>query len=119
MAKLLVHLATGPENPTRGALALLVARTAVEEGHDVQLFLAGDAVQYARPATASTAHGIGTGSFGEHWEARAAAGVPIYLSGMSSHARGLEPENAAEGVELAPPTKLVELATWADSALTY
>jgi predicted peroxiredoxin len=119
MAKLLVHLATGPENPTRGALALLVARTAVEEGHDVQLFLAGDAVQYARPATASTAQGIGTGSFGEHWEALATAGVPIFLSGMSSNARGIEPETSAEGVELAPPTKLVELAIWADSTLTY
>jgi predicted peroxiredoxin len=119
MAKLLVHLATGPENPTRGALALLVARTAAEEGNDVQVFLAGDAVQYARPATASTAQGIGTGSFGEHWEALVTAGVPIYLSGMSSNARGLEPETAAEGIEMAPPAKLVELATWADSTLTY
>jgi uncharacterized protein len=119
MSKLLVHLATGPENPTRGALALLVARTAAEEGHDVQVFLAGDAVQYARPATASTAQGIGTGSFGEHWEALASAGVPIFLSGMSSNARGLDPETAAEGVEMAPPVKLVELATWADSTLTY
>ena len=119
MAKLLVHLATGPENPTRGALALLVARTAAEEGHDVALFLAGDAVQYARPATASTAHGIGTGSFGEHWEALVSAQVPIFLSGMSSNARGLEPEAAAEGIELAPPAKLVELAAWADSTLTY
>jgi uncharacterized protein len=119
MSKLLVHLATGPENPTRGALALLVARTAAEEGHDVQLFLAGDAVQYARPATASTAHGIGTGSFGEHWEALVSAGVPIFLSGMSSNARGLEPETTAEGIEMAPPAKLVELAMWADSALTY
>jgi predicted peroxiredoxin len=119
MAKLLIHLATGPENPTRGALALLVARTAAEEGHDVQVFLAGDGVQYARPATASTAQGIGTGSFGEHWEALVAAGVPIFLSGMSSNARGLELESAVEGLELAPPTKLVELATWADSTLTY
>ena len=119
MSKLLVHLATGPENPTRGALALLVARTAAEEGHDVQVFLAGDAVQYARPATASTAQGIGTGSFGEHWEALVAAEVPIFLSGMSSNARGLEPEAAAEGIEMAPPQKLVELATWADSTLTY
>jgi uncharacterized protein len=119
MAKLLIHLATGPENPTRGALALLVARTAAEEGHDVQVFLAGDGVQYARPATASTAHGIGTGSFGEHWEALVAAGVPIFLSGMSSNARGLDPEAAAEGVELAPPTTLVELATWANTTLTY
>jgi predicted peroxiredoxin len=119
MSKLLIHLATGPENPTRGALALLVARTAAEEGHDVRVFLAGDAVQYARPATASTAQGIGTGSFGEHWEALATAEVPIYLSGMSSNARGLEPEAAAEGIEMAPPAKLVELATWADSTLTY
>jgi predicted peroxiredoxin len=119
MAKLLVHLATGPENPTRGALALLVARAAVDEGHEVQVFLAGDAVQYARPATASTAHGIGTGSFGEHWEALASASVPIFLSGMSSNARGLEPEAAAEGVEMAPPARLVELALWADSTLTY
>ena len=119
MAKLLIHLATGPENPTRGALALLVARTAVEEGHDVQVFLAGDAVQYARPATASTTHGIGTGSFGEHWEALVSASVPIFLSGMSSNARGLEPENAAEGIEMAPPAKLVELAVWSDSTLTY
>jgi len=119
MAKLLIHLATGPENPTRGALALLVARTGAEEGHDVQVFLAGDGVQYARPATASTAHGIGTGSFGEHWEALVSAGVPIYLSGMSGNARGLDPDAAAEGVELAPPTKLVELAVWADSTLTY
>ena len=116
MAKLLVHLATGPEHPTRAALALLVARTAAEEGHDVQIFVAGDGVQYARPATASTAHGVGTGSFGEHWEALVAAGVPIFLSGMSSKARGVE---GAEAVELAPPQKLVELAVWADSTITY
>ena len=119
MAKLLIHLATGPENPTRGALALLVARTASEEGHDVQIFIAGDGVQYARPATASTAHGIGTGSFGEHWEALVAAGVPIFLSGMSSNARGVDGDSLADGAEMAPPTRLVELATWADSTLTY
>src|SRR3954467_14682809 len=108
MSKLLVHLATGPENPTRGALALLVARTAVEEGHDVQVFMAGDAVQYARPATASTAHGVAPGGSGGHGGGPGAAGVPISLSGMSSNARGLEPEAAAEGIEMAPPAKLVE-----------
>jgi uncharacterized protein len=120
MAKILVHLATGPESPTRAALALLVARTALEEGHEVSIFLAGDAVQLARPATAATAHGIGTGSFGEHWEVLASAGVPIYLSGMSSQARGLEPEHLSEGIaELAPPARLVELAVWADTTLSY
>jgi uncharacterized protein len=119
MAKVLVHLATGPENPTRAALALLVARTALGEGHEVQVFLAGDAVQFARPATASIAHGIGTGSFGEHWEALADAGVVMHLSGMSSQARGVDPDGLAEGVEFAPPQRLVELAVWADSTFTY
>ena len=119
MSKLLIHLATGPENPTRGALALLVARTAAEEGHEVRVFVAGDGVQYARPATASIVQGVGTGSFGEHWEAIVAAGVPFYLSGRSSNARGLEPDAVADGAEMAPPTKLVELALWADSTLTY
>lgn len=117
MAKILVHVVTGPENPTRAALGLLAARTALAEEHDVRVFLAGDAVQLARPETAAAAHGIGTGSVSEHWEALVAGGVPIFLSGMSSQARGLAA--APEDAELAPPQKLIELAVWADAALTY
>ena len=45
MAKILVHATHGPENPTRAALALLVAKAALEEGHTVSVFLAGDAAQ--------------------------------------------------------------------------
>ena len=116
MAQLLIHLVTGPENPTRAALALLVAKTAAEDGHDVRMFIAGDAVQLARPATAEAAHGIGTGSVSEHWAALKAAEVPVFLSGMSSKARGIED---GDGYELAPPNKLVELAVWADTTLTY
>jgi len=116
VAKLLVHIATGPENPTRAALGLLVARTAAEEEHDVQVFLAGDAVQLAREETAAAAQGIGTGSVAEHLEALRGAGVTIFLSGMSSKARGIVER---EGYELVPPQKLVELATASETVLTY
>jgi uncharacterized protein len=116
--RLFVNLATGPENPTRAALAFLVARTAAEEGHEVRLFLAGDAVQLARPETAEAAQGIGTGSVAEHWQALAEAGVPVTLSGMSSKTRGIEAE-ARPGVELAQPARLVELAAWAEKTLVY
>jgi predicted peroxiredoxin len=109
-------VATGPENPTRAALGLLVARAAVDEGHEVQVFLAGDGVQLVRAETAAAAQGIGTGSVAEHLESLRSAGVPILLSGMSSKARGIE---AREGYELATPQKLVELAVWSDTALTY
>lgn len=118
MASMLVHLATGPENPTRAALALLVARTAVDEGHDVSVFLAGDAVQLLRVETAEATTGIGTGSFGQHLDALRGAEVPIFASGMSSKARGLDP-GAVEGVEPAQPQKLVELVAAADATLSY
>lgn len=39
MAKILVHVTNGPENPTRAALAFLVGKSAIEEGHSVSLFL--------------------------------------------------------------------------------
>jgi len=118
MSRLLVHLATGPEHPTRAALAFLVARTAAEEGHEVRLFLAGDAVQLARPETADAVRGVGTGELAEHWAALAGAGVTILLSGLSSKARGIAGD-VRDGVELAPPGRLVEAALWADATLTY
>ena len=117
MAKLLVHLSTGPENPTRAALALLVARTATAE-HEVSVFLAGDAVQLLRPQTAEAAVGVGTGNFGEHLDALRSSGVPIFASGMSSKARGLD-VGSVEGVEPAQPQKLIELAVAADATLSY
>jgi len=119
MSKVLVHLASGPEHPTRAALALLVASTAVSEGHDVRVFLAGDAVQLARPETAAAVHGVGTGSFAESWDALAEAGVPIYPSGMSSKVRGVNGDAVDNRAELVSPQKLVELATWADTTITY
>ena len=116
--RLLVQVATGPENPTRAALGLLAARTAAEEGHEVCVFLAGDGVQLARPETAAATQGIGSGSVAEHWEALAQSRIPVFLSGLSSTARGIDAETR-NGVELAQPTKLVELAAWADTALVY
>jgi predicted peroxiredoxin len=99
-------------------LALLVARTAAEEGHEVQVFLAGDGVQLVRQETAAAATGVGTGSVSEHLDALAQAGVPLFLSGLSGKARGID-GSARAGVELAPPQKLVELAVWAETTLTY
>ena len=120
MARLLVHIATGPENPTRAALGLLVARTALEAGHDVDVFIAGDGVGLMRPETLDAGSGIGTGSLREHVSALAAGGARFYLSGMSSKARGVTQE-AIGGIEVtfAPPSRLVELAFEADRVITY
>ena len=120
MGQLLVHIVTGPENPTRAALGLLVARTALDAGHQVDVFIAGDGVAVLRPETLDAGHGIGTGSMREHVDALAAGGATLLASGLSSKARGVTPESLGGlAVTMAPPSKLVELAFAADRVLTY
>jgi predicted peroxiredoxin len=120
MGRLLVHIATGPENPTRAALGLLVARSALAAGHTVDLFIAGDGVGILRPETLDAGHGIGTGLMREHVDALVAGGATFYASGLSSKARGLTPDSLGGlAVTMAPPDRLVELAFAADRVLSY
>jgi uncharacterized protein len=119
-SRILIHVATGPENATRAALAFLVARTAIEEGHSVTLFLAGDAVQLIRDSMLDSISGVGTGSLREHYTVIAKGGARFYLSGMSSKARGVtDADLAGKSAEFASPAVLVRLATEHDRVFTY
>jgi len=120
VGRLLVHVVTGPEQPTRAALAFLVARAAVDAGHGVSVFLAGDAVQLLRPAVRESLQGLGTCSLGESFDAAVAGGATIYASGMSSKARGVDDETlAAAGAAPSLPARLVELVFEHDRVLCY
>ena len=116
MARLLIQITRGPEDPTRAALGFLVGKAAVEDGHDVSLFLAADAVQLLRPAVLDSLVGLGTGSLRESYDALVSGGARFFVSGMSSKARGFDPDGVAEA---AMPNRLVELALEHDRVLTY
>ena len=119
MATILVHVTSGPDHPTRAALAFLVAKAAVEEGHDVTLFLAGDATQLLRDAVLDSLVGLGTGSLRESYDAVVASGARIYASGMSSKERGVgEADFEGKPVEPAMPNR-VQLVVESDRVLTY
>ncbi len=120
MAKILVHVTNGPENPTRATLAFLVAKTAIEEGHTVSLFLAGDAVQLLRDTVLDNLVGLGTGKLREHFDAIVAGGGKFFLSGMSSKARGVSDADLQnKPAEFAMPNVLVRLALESDRMFTY
>jgi uncharacterized protein len=120
MGSLLVHVTCGPEAPSRAALGLLVARAGLEEGHEVSVFLAADAVQLLRAAVLDNLVGLGTGSLRESFDAVVAGGGRVYASKMSAAARGVtEGELGAASAEAAPPARLVQLAFACDRVLTY
>ena len=117
---ILIHLTQGTENPTVAALAFLVAKTAVEQGHTVTLFLAGDAVQLMRENAIENVVGLGTGSLKSHYEVLEKAGCQIYLSGMSSKSRGLTIEELkGKRVKFAIPAELLILSLNNDRMFVY
>ena len=88
----------------------------MEDGHEVSLFLAADAVQLLRPAVLDWLVGLGTGSLRDSYDALVSGGARFFVSGMSSKARGFDPEGIAEP---ATPNRLVELALEHDRVITY
>lgn len=120
LGRLLVHIVTGPENPSRAALGLLVARSAVDAGHQVDVFFAADAVALLRPETLDAGHGIGTGSMREHVDALVAGGATLHASGLSAKARGVTADVLGGlNVNFRTPPQLVELVFAAERVLTY
>jgi predicted peroxiredoxin len=119
-AKMLVHITQGPENPTRAALGFLVAKTAIEEGHTVNLFLAGDAVKLLQDSVLNTLSGLGTGKLSEHYDAIVKGNGKFYLSGNSSKARGVtDADIKGKPAEFALPNVLVNLSIESDKMFTY
>ena len=116
----LIHIHTGPDNPTKAALGFLVAMTAQKEGHTVNVFLAGDGASLITDATISSVEGQGTGKLQESFDALIAGSAHIYISGNSAKARNItEADLAGKPAEFAPPAKLVSLAAAADVVLVY
>ncbi|MDQ3914020.1 MAG: DsrE family protein [Actinomycetota bacterium] len=120
MSSILVHITSGPEHPSRVALGFLVAKTAIQEGHSVAVFLAADAVQVIRDPLLDSLQGVGLGNVREHFDAFVAAGGRLYLSKMSSAARGVtDADIQGKPAQWATPQDLVRVITEHDRTVTY
>ena len=120
MAKFLIHITTGPSDPTKPTLGCLIAATALKKGNKVNVFIAGDGVHLFGPDSLSTTEGLGIGKLSDIVASINEGGGQFYLSGRSAQARGYD-EAILKGhrAEFAMPDKLVELASEADTVLCY
>ena len=118
--RLLVHVITGVENPTRASLGLLVACSALEDGYEVDVFVAGDGVSMLRPSSAEQMQGVGLGLVADHLEALKKGKTGLYASALSAKARGLEGNDLVElGFKPSTPNVLIDLVFKADRTLIY
>jgi uncharacterized protein involved in oxidation of intracellular sulfur len=79
MAQIFVLSTNGSENPTKATLALHMAKAAVEDGHEVKVALAGDAVVNIRDSVAGSIQGIGLPPYKELMEFLVAKQVNFFV----------------------------------------
>ena len=117
---LLVHITAGPNDPTRAALGFSVAKAAIDEGHRVTIFLAGDGVQLIRDGVLASLVGLGTGTLQALYDRFVAKGGRLYVSSGSAKARGVTAADlAGKPAEFGGPPDLVTLALEHELVITY
>jgi len=119
MSNFLIHIHSGPDLKNKLTLGLLVATTAIQKGHNVEVFFAADGV-HALNTREGEVVGEGTGDASLHLKTLNDANVKMFVSGMSAKARGYT-ENLLVGfnASFAMPDKLIECSLKADVVLCY
>ena len=100
MAKALVNLATGMEDPETVAVAILIALGAAESGHETRMFLTKEAVRLAVPGVAVGVPCEGCPSLPDLLERYAGAGGSYFVCPLSFNARHLDAGSLIPHAEL-------------------
>ena len=79
MSRVLIKSAWGSDDPTKAAFPFLHANALSEAGHDVQIFLLGEAVALMRTSVADAVVPVGWPALAETWSKTIALGTPIHL----------------------------------------
>lgn len=79
MSKVLVKSAWGSDDPTKSAFPFLHANALAEAGHEVQIFLLGEAVSLMRTPVANAIVPVGWPPLAETMQATTALGIPLHV----------------------------------------
>jgi len=79
MSKILIKSAWGSDDPTKAAFAFLHGNALAEAGHEVQIFLLGEAVSIMRTPVASAIVPVGWPPLAEILQATIALEIRIHV----------------------------------------
>jgi predicted peroxiredoxin len=117
--KIVMKSAWGSDDPTKAAFPFLHGLALAEAGHQVQIFLLGEAVALMRKTLANSVTPVGWPPVGETLDKLAAKRIQIYACGTCSRARGVtEADLNNYGAKYGSPTIFVSLIEWADHVIT-
>ena len=117
--KIMMKSAWGSDDPTKAAFPFSHGLALAEAGHEVQIFLLGEAVVLMRKVVADAVTPVGWPPVGDFLNKLKAKGVQIYACGACSRARGVsESDLTSYGAKFGNPAIFVSLVEWADRVIT-
>ncbi|GAC1417989.1 MAG: hypothetical protein NVSMB62_09320 [Acidobacteriaceae bacterium] len=111
--------AWGSDDPTKAAFPFSHGLALAEAGHQVQIYLLGEAVVLMRKTVADAVTPVGWPPVGETLKRLAGRRIPIFACGACSRARAVgEADLATYGAKFGNPAIFVSLIEWADHIIT-
>jgi predicted peroxiredoxin len=117
--KIMMKSAWGSDDPTKAAFPFLHGHALAEAGHEVQIFLLGEAVSVMRASVAKAIVPVGWPPLAEALDKVVAQKIQIYACGACSRARGVtEADLAPLNAKFGNPAIFVSLVEWSDRIIT-
>jgi predicted peroxiredoxin len=117
--KIMMKSAWGSDDPTKAAFPFLHGNALAEAGHEVQIFLLGEAVSVMRRSVANAVVPVGWPPLAETLDKVVAKHIQIYACGACCRARSvMETDLSQWGAKFGNPTIFVSLVEWADRIIT-
>jgi predicted peroxiredoxin len=117
--KIMIKSAWGSDDPTKAAFPFNHGLALAEAGHQVQIFLLGEAVNLMRRSVAEAVVPVGWPKISESLSKIPDKHIQIYACGACSRARGVtEADLNNFGAKFGNPQVFVSLVEWCDKVIT-
>ncbi len=117
--KIFIKSAWGSDDPTKASFPFLHGSALAEAGHEVQIFLLGEAVGIMRDSTLNSITPVGWPPLKEIFPKVLSLNIQIYACGACSKARGiLASDLENKKAKFGNPQIFVGLTEWCDKIIT-
>ena len=118
MSKIFMKSSWGSDNPTNAEMAFGHGNALASAGHDVRIFLLGEAVTQARPVVRENLIPVGWPSVAEQWDESIKLGIQIECCGACSRARGVTKDEITKaGAQIGTPESFVADVEWSEKII--
>ncbi|RMH07285.1 MAG: sulfur reduction protein DsrE [Nitrospirae bacterium] len=119
MARFIIAASKGTDDPTMATLPFIAAKAAKEQGHEVILWLQGEAVVLARKGVIDAVQGVGLPPLKDIASAVQAAGVPIWVCSACAVARQIKETDLIAGAIIKGMPDYVAKVAESDRSLSF